>query len=472
LYDEIAHQNPNVEYLNEIPPNLGSDDCINPQVRNLVILDDLMTKAAKNAQVTDLFCEGSHHRNLSVIALNQNFYFGKDPTQRRNTQYLVLFKNPIDQMPIQMLSRQMYPSNSGYFMQQFSKATHHPYGHLIVDLKTHTHAQNRLKANIFGMDEAMKNGYSNQHIHDSCTVQTGLLHAGQEPIHPNHQSQPVKGYSCDECGVLFNNLHDLQQHIRKWCPVNDDDDDDDDVPMSPVKRLSTPASMIQSLNDPINPQWQNGYSSQSDDKPVNIPPPGIPARYYFQSDNEEPVQKKARNDAVDFDILLTEAWEANDDDFQKLKTRFKRKGYSSARARAQAHQKMRGADVKTFFDLYKQIIVHILTLYKSAVHKTIVDTALSMMKLGISPDTAAKETIKKNKDLIDLDGWFHDKQSSDNESKESESDETEGDETEEDETEEDEHEEDETEGGETDEDETKGDETEEDETTGDETEGD
>ena len=103
LYDCMRNL-PNVEFHNEIPPNLGSDACLKPCVRNLVIIDDLMTTASKNPQVTELFCEGSHHRNLSVVALNQNLYFGKDPTQRRNAQYLVLFKNPIDCMPVQTLA--------------------------------------------------------------------------------------------------------------------------------------------------------------------------------------------------------------------------------------------------------------------------------------------------------------------------------------------------------------------------------
>ena len=24
--------------------------------------------------------------------------------------------------------------------------------------------------------------------------------------------------SCDDCGILFENLHDLQRHIKTWCP--------------------------------------------------------------------------------------------------------------------------------------------------------------------------------------------------------------------------------------------------------------
>ena len=47
---------------------------------NLFILDDLMSTASKDPRITELFTEGSHHRNFSVVAINQNLYYNKDPT--------------------------------------------------------------------------------------------------------------------------------------------------------------------------------------------------------------------------------------------------------------------------------------------------------------------------------------------------------------------------------------------------------
>ena len=76
--------------------DLDSEDFLDPRIRNVIVLDDLMSTATKDPRINDLFTEGSHHRNLTVIALNQNTYFGKDRTQRRNCHYLVLYKNPID----------------------------------------------------------------------------------------------------------------------------------------------------------------------------------------------------------------------------------------------------------------------------------------------------------------------------------------------------------------------------------------
>lgn len=84
-----------------------------------MILDDLMTSSAKDSRINELYTEGSHHRNLSVIAINQNLYYNKDPTQRRNCHYLVMFNNPIDQQQVMTLARQMYPSDPQRLMRHF-----------------------------------------------------------------------------------------------------------------------------------------------------------------------------------------------------------------------------------------------------------------------------------------------------------------------------------------------------------------
>jgi uncharacterized membrane protein YgcG len=80
--------------------DLDSDDFLDLRMRNVIVLDDLMSTEAKDPRINHLLTAGSHHRNLSVIVLNQNMYFGNDPTQRRNCLYLVLFKNPTDRQPI------------------------------------------------------------------------------------------------------------------------------------------------------------------------------------------------------------------------------------------------------------------------------------------------------------------------------------------------------------------------------------
>jgi hypothetical protein len=62
----------------------------------------------------------------------QNLYYSKDPTQRRNCQYLVLFNNPVDKQQIMTLGSQMYPGKVSYFLQKCEEATTRDYGHLLL----------------------------------------------------------------------------------------------------------------------------------------------------------------------------------------------------------------------------------------------------------------------------------------------------------------------------------------------------
>jgi hypothetical protein len=84
LYDVIRKTVfPRVEFRRGIPLDLDGDDFFDPRIQNVILSDDLMSIASKELRINDPFTEGSHHRNLTVIALNQNMYFGKNPTQRR-----------------------------------------------------------------------------------------------------------------------------------------------------------------------------------------------------------------------------------------------------------------------------------------------------------------------------------------------------------------------------------------------------
>ena len=134
-----------------IPDHLHSPQFINAGTRNLIILDDLMAEAKCDQRIADLFTKGSHHRNISIVYPTQNVF-----PQRKacmdialNTQYLVLFNNPIDRQQVATIARRIYPSTSVTFMKRFAEAMSRPYGYLVVDLKSSTSEQDRLRTNIF-----------------------------------------------------------------------------------------------------------------------------------------------------------------------------------------------------------------------------------------------------------------------------------------------------------------------------------
>ena len=151
LYEELQKRIPYIEFVHGIPDHIQNPQFINAGTRNLIILDDLMTEAKCDQRIADLFTKGSHHRNISIVYLTQNvFPQGKACRDiALNTQYLVLFNNQIDRQQVATLARRIYPSTSVTFMKRFEEATSRPYGYLVVDLKSSTPEQGRLRTNIF-----------------------------------------------------------------------------------------------------------------------------------------------------------------------------------------------------------------------------------------------------------------------------------------------------------------------------------
>lgn len=121
-----------------------------------IIIDDLMSDAVNNKAISDLFTKGSHHRNVSVILVVQNFFVrGKEMRNiSLNSHYIVLFKNPRDKTISLNIARQMYPHKSSIFNEIFEDATRKPFSYLFIDLKPDTPESERLLTNIFGEEGA------------------------------------------------------------------------------------------------------------------------------------------------------------------------------------------------------------------------------------------------------------------------------------------------------------------------------
>ena len=114
----------------------------------LVIVDDFMSEC--NSEITKLFTKGSHHRNLSIWFLMQNFFHqGKGiRTITLNAQYIILFKNPRDSQQIKVLAKQMYGTDSRAMEEAYIDATSVPHGYLLIDLKQGTPESRRLRTHI------------------------------------------------------------------------------------------------------------------------------------------------------------------------------------------------------------------------------------------------------------------------------------------------------------------------------------
>ena len=65
----------------------------------------------------------------------------------------MLLKNPRDKLQILILDNQMYPGQTDFFLNQYEKAVKRPFGYLLIDLKTTTQDNCRLRTNVLPSDE-------------------------------------------------------------------------------------------------------------------------------------------------------------------------------------------------------------------------------------------------------------------------------------------------------------------------------
>jgi hypothetical protein len=149
-FGEIQNLVPGIKCTQGLPDDIL--DSINPETRNLFIIDDMMGE--KDGVVSKLFTKKSHHGNLSVIYIVQNlFQHGKEHrTISLNASYLCLTKNIRDASQIMHLAKQIYPSQTKFFQQAFQLATKEAYSYLFVDLTPTCPDEIRLRSGIFPTD--------------------------------------------------------------------------------------------------------------------------------------------------------------------------------------------------------------------------------------------------------------------------------------------------------------------------------
>ena len=126
-------------------------------IRNSTILAlSRIAKTKCDQRIADIFTKGSQNRNISIVYLTQNVFPQGQACRdiALNTQWLVLFNNPIDRQQVSTLARRIYRSTSAAFMRKFEDATARPYVYLVIDLKSGTSEQDRLQTDIFVKQQA------------------------------------------------------------------------------------------------------------------------------------------------------------------------------------------------------------------------------------------------------------------------------------------------------------------------------
>ena len=146
LYKEIKKLYPKIEFMKD--PDFDLD----PEKRNLVVLDDMMSRVKNDKNITKLFIQGSHHRNATVIYIVQNIFEqgSESRTIHLNTQYFVLMKTNRDLGQITTLWTQLFDKESrAGFKDSYRRATRKPHSYLLVDVHHATPDLWKLRSGIF-----------------------------------------------------------------------------------------------------------------------------------------------------------------------------------------------------------------------------------------------------------------------------------------------------------------------------------
>ena len=197
LYDTLKHEIPQIEFVQGIPDSISEDYYLDPKINNLIVLDDLMTEVKNDTRIADMFSRG-RHRNASVILLLQNvFPQGKAARDiALNSQYLVLFNNPVDRLQILTLARRIYPKNPKKLLNAYHSAISIPYGNLLVDLRATTPEHERLKINPLG--------------HNICNIVSG-----EDGVLNMNSSKEHHSFSTEIMSENTENIQKLKSRLDK-----------------------------------------------------------------------------------------------------------------------------------------------------------------------------------------------------------------------------------------------------------------
>lgn len=381
LYDEMLKTIPNIRFIQGIPNAIDKDNFFSIHRFNLVILDDMMTVSSKDPRVADLFTEGSHHRNLSVINLTQNLFpNGKSAvTLRRNTHYMVIFKSPMGQDQIKIFGGYIYPTRVAEFLNIYHRATDRAHGYLVVD-----GTQNCPE------DLRLRNGpYINNNIGErpqlQCNDQT--VNVSQYPVvnktAPVNMTQPSEHYpqqqfqvqhygtphrmdtgqrnenivtneqdrgpdlnGCMDCGAVYVTSNDLQRHLKRGCPEDDNSDDE-----NPLHKILKPT--------PIN-------------------------------------------DDSGFNSLIGRVYEMHDDEYgDRINALMKQRNISDKKARDVADEEFLPKWKKSLMKKYREILVFMHNIEGSPTYDEIGDAIEQNVASGYSYDKAVSRAVRSKQQLFE-----------------------------------------------------------------------
>ena len=251
-------------------------------------------------------------------------------------------------------------------------ATSKAFGYLLIDLKPDTPNDKRLWPNVFQQTNKAPTTekpyfyYSEQkaspeeqtdprshlnfrnpeQLHPVVDVKTYKRGApplyvqfSREPMNAEDMASIMARASCDECGVLFETLLDLQNHVRSWC-----------------------------------------YGGSDRKRP----------RLESQSSEEE-------NDNIAFIKMANEIKEETEERFKAHVQKYQADGFTLKQAKEEAEMVMLPGDRQIMYKKYLAFLKKLLTFHKSELHRSIVRAIKEELDKSFDKTTSIRNVLRKRK---------------------------------------------------------------------------
>lgn len=122
----------NLEFMQGVPESFGEEGGTDPI---MYVLDDQMPVLSKKPQVLSAFIRGSHHRNVSIICLIQNFYSKGLRDLTLQATHIIAFRPVRDSQWLLTLARQMCGGRKNQVMEDMLKHIDDiPYSYVCINL--------------------------------------------------------------------------------------------------------------------------------------------------------------------------------------------------------------------------------------------------------------------------------------------------------------------------------------------------
>jgi Poxvirus A32 protein/Zinc finger, C2H2 type len=149
FFRELAQRVPEIKFHKGLPSEYadGSDS------PSIVVLDDLMNEASKSDDAVAAFTRTSHHRNVCLIMLVQNFFHKNLRNLTSCCHYMCIMKNPRDSSFLSCLGRQMNGGKNYVVLDDaYKDCMKKPYGYVFIDATQQQNDKYRIRDNIFPDD--------------------------------------------------------------------------------------------------------------------------------------------------------------------------------------------------------------------------------------------------------------------------------------------------------------------------------